>query len=443
MKTKTNLYRVLLTLLVALIAVPALFAAGQSEDAATGPEKVTLRFASNLPDRSSGQGLLEQKQMDKYLAAHPEVEFDTEYLQDEAYKQKLKVYTASNSLPDVFMIWPSPSYIAPMLANDLLEPLTETAAYPTDLDFMPGALDRFTHEGKIYGYSGNFDFFVLFYNEALFQEHNVKVPTTYNELMSAIKAFQAKGIAPVAGNGKDRWPASGMFGEIAIKYTGSQNVLFDAVDEVGFSENPDLLKAAQLYNNLVEAEMYPGSFISADYGTAKNQFTQGNTAMWYIGSWEMSMKADETLDAAFRENLNVTHFPVINGGKGKITDLYGWNGRGYVVSSGSENPEVAKGFLNYIFKPENWAKDAWQMGVYVPAQRYERFFTGSENSVQKKISEMANSLTSSTGVFWTNCKTAAFKTDADSAVQALAAGVYSPEELLEVLDEAAAKVEIE
>lgn len=53
-------------------------------------EKVTIRFFSNLPNRSIGQGLVEQMIIDEYMAENPNVEIQVEALDEEAYKMKFR-----------------------------------------------------------------------------------------------------------------------------------------------------------------------------------------------------------------------------------------------------------------------------------------------------------------------------------------------------------------
>ena len=50
--------------------------------------------------------------------------------------------------------------------------------------------------------------------------------------------------------------------------------------------------------------------------------------------------------------------PVIEGGKGKATDIAAWNGGGYAVSAKSEAKDEAIKFLNYMYQPDKLSKDA-------------------------------------------------------------------------------------
>ncbi|MBR1707807.1 MAG: extracellular solute-binding protein, partial [Clostridia bacterium] len=79
-------------------------------------ESVTIKVFSNLPDRTSGQGLVEQTIFDQYMAENPNIKIEIEELDDEAYKTKFKAYTNSKQMPDLVSVWGQPGFI-----NEVIE----------------------------------------------------------------------------------------------------------------------------------------------------------------------------------------------------------------------------------------------------------------------------------------------------------------------------------
>lgn len=408
-------------------------AAGESQKAA-GP--VTLKFFSNSPDRATGVGKLEDEIAAKYTGENPNVKIEFEALQDEPYKQKFKAYTASNSLPDIFMVWGQSAFFGPVMKSGYAAELN--AADYNDYKFVAGTLDGYSLDGKLYGLPRNLDTMLLLYNKAMFDDNGLKVPTTFNELLEVSKAFRAKGIAPLAMTGKDKWPLGILYQDLVVKLSGNQKLIYDAVDgKTSFAKEPDLLKAAQLVQQLANEKVFQDSFTSSDYGAANNLFAQEKAAMYYMGSWTMSMAGDANFSEHFRQNVGAVPFPVIEGGKGTAEDSLAWCGAGYAVSDKSANKAEAIKLLNYIFKPENSAKLSWQSGAQVPAQDYSEFMTGSENQLQKQITDLIAKATSSSGVVWYDSYTPGFKTDGENLSQELAAGIKTPEQFLEACDKAA------
>ena len=416
--------RLALCLLVLVVAGSACFGV-------MAAKKVTIKFFSNLPDRTSGQGRLEQMLVERYMAENPNVEVKIEALQDEPYKQKFRVYVAGNQLPDLFMVWGQPSFFNPIMKGGYAAELNPKDY--KDYDFFPGSLNGFSMNGRLYGLARITDLMVLYYNKAIFKENGVKVPSNYEELLAATKAFRKKGIAPCAINGRDQWTLNILYQDLVVKESGDQNLLNDALaQKVKFAENKSLLAAAKDFKDLVDLGFFQDSFIAADYGSARNLFAQERAVMFYMGSWEVGMATDENLSASFRKNLSAIAFPGMK--KGKTTDVMAWNGGGYAVSANSKVKKEAIKLLNYMMRPENWAKNAWQMGLAIPAQRYDRFMTGKETALQVKLTKILNNVTSTSGTPWNDAATPQFKTDSQTLIQEFAAGLCTPEEFLRRCD---------
>ena len=404
-----------------------------------GANKVTIKFFSNLPDRTAGQGRLEQLLIENYIKANPGVEVKVEALQDEPYKQKFRVYTAGNQLPDLFMVWGQPAFFDPIMKGGYAAELNKNDY--KDYGFFEGALDGFSMNGKLYGLARNTDLMVLYYNEKIFKDHKVKVPTTYDELVTAIKAFRKAGITPIAQNGRDCWVLNILYQDLVMKESGDPTLIYQALDQkVKFADHKHLLAAAQDLQALINLGIFQDSFVAADYGAARNLFGQEQAAMYYMGAWETGLAADENFSASFRNNVSVVPFPgMVGKGKGQATDLMGWFGGGYAVSASSPVKAEAIKLLNYIMAPENWAKNAWQLGLVIPGQKYDQFMTGQENKLQIQISEIINQSTSFSGTPWNDAATPGFKVDSETLIQEFAAGMKTPQEFLRACDQAAQK----
>lgn len=61
-------------------------------------EEVTLKLFSNLPDRKTGQGLVEQMIIDEYMEENQNVKIEVEALDEEAYKTKFKPLVAKRGI---------------------------------------------------------------------------------------------------------------------------------------------------------------------------------------------------------------------------------------------------------------------------------------------------------------------------------------------------------
>lgn len=390
---------------------------------------VTIRFMSNNPDRTSGIGLLEQTIIDNYMAENPNVTIEVEALQDQAYTAKFRAYQASNTLPDIFFVWGFPAQFMPIAEGGYAAELNP--ADFADYNFFPGTFDAYTSDGKLYGLPESIDITVLYYNKKIFADNNIAVPTTYQGLIEASQALRAKGIAPCAQNGKEKWCLSIIYDDLALKRTGSQSAMYDALNmKTDFATNPDFLQAAYDFKQLMDVGFFQDSFTSADYGSARNLFGQGKAAMYYMGSWEGSLASDPNFSDEFKANLGVMAFPSTEGGKGSSSDILGWSS-GLSVSANSPVKDAAIEFLKYWYLPENHTKLYWEMGLGLPAQKYDAFATGNETEIQKQLTQMLSGATSISICAWNDYLTPSFKTDVEGITQELAVGIKTPEQFVE------------
>ncbi len=436
--------RKILALLLVLIMVVGMAACSKKDSDSTqssneqegnNTESVTIKVFSNLTDRKSGQGLIEQTLFDNYMKENKNVKIEVEALDDEAYKTKFKAYASGSSMPDLVNAWGQPSFLYEVIDAGILAELN-TADYK-DYGFISGSLDGFSKEGKLYGLPRNTDVMAFYYNMALFDQNGWTVPTTYTELLALADKIKGAGLIPVSMDGSDKWPLSIYIHDLVIKAGGDfQTKLRDSVANGDFSD-PAYIKAAELLKQAVDAGLFQSGFETTDYGTAKNLFTNGQAAMYYMGSWEMSMATSEDVMEEVRNNIGVFSMPVIEGGSGKITDITAWNGGGYAVSANSKIKEEAMKLLNYMFKPDNWSKLAWENNVCMSAQDFSAYLTGKETQPQKAFTDLVSKSTSISGVTMNDRGTSEFKTVSEDLSQMLAIGSVTPEEFAKKLGEAA------
>ena len=408
------------------------FAAGAGEGGA--PKKANITFLSALPDRTSGMGLLEEKMMGGFTKENPGVTFTVEALNDEAFKQKFQAYTASNSLPDCVQSNLLYLYGPAMKAGQLAE--LNPKDYAND-DFLPGAFANFSYNGKLYGLPVEVTTIFFYYNQDVFAKNGVKVPATYQELLDAVKAFKAKGVTPIAMNGKDMWALGILIQDIILKTTGARRTVYDALDrKVNFATDPDIRKGTDYAKQLFDLKPFQDSFTAADYGAAKNLFTQGQAAMLYLGTWEMGMAGDTNIPANVSSNIRAMQVPPANAGK--QTDVVSW-GAGRSIASRSKVKAEAVTFLNWMFRKENWAKTSMEIGANIPCQKFDTFLTGKEGVLQKQIINMLINATSLNAPAYIDASTPEWKVDTMTLSQSFAAGLMTADQFLKGLDQAADK----
>ncbi len=389
---------------------------------------VTLKIFSNLPDRKNGQGLVEQTIIDEYMKENPNVTIEVEALDEEAYKTKFKAYSMEG-MPDVVSIWGQPSFLDEVLDAGVLAELNQDDY--KDYKFIAGSTDGFMKDGKLYGLPRNTDVAVFYYNQKMFDDNGWKVPTTYDELLALAQPIKDAGFIPVAMDGGDGWPMAVYLSDILFKLTGKEyaGIVANAVAAGDFSD-PALQQASELLRETADAGLFQNGYDSQDYGTAMNLFTNGQAAMFYMGSWETSMALNEDIPEEIRTNIRAFTMPVIEGGKGGANDIAAWNGGGYAVYAKSEVKEEAVKFLNYMYQPDKLSMYGWQNGVGMSAQDQTAYMSGNETELQLQIVEMVSNATSVSGTPMNDCGPSAFKTCIESEIQSVSNGSISVDDFL-------------
>lgn len=433
-KTKSYLIKVVFMFLIPIYLWGCSMGSNYSiEEQNSGKENITIKFLSNLPERWSGQGKLEQLLIDKYMEENKNVTIEVEAYQDEPYKQRFKAYAISNDLPDIFFTWGQPSFFSPIMKGGYAAELNKDSFKETG--FMEESLKGFSLNRKLYGVPKSSDYMVLYYNKALFEKYAIDVPNTFGQLIEVCNKLNKIGIIPISINAKDKWPLALLYQNLVLMEGGDQNLIYNAIKgDIKFSENVVLKKAAEDLKKLIEVNGKEEMISQEDFNASMNLFTQEKAAMYYMGSWEVGMENNPTLSDRFKQNIRVTNLPLSNGG-----GLVAWNGGGYAVSSKSEVKDEAIKLLEYMMKPENWSKMGWENGLIVPAQKNEDNRYKNESVLQKQIVNILNNAESQSGTPWYDSLTPNFKASIEDLSYQLALGGKNIEDFLLEVDKEIAK----
>jgi raffinose/stachyose/melibiose transport system substrate-binding protein len=413
-------------LVLGLALVPA--------SAAHAEPKVTLKMGDNLPDRSNTWGAIVEQINSEFKTAHPGTEIVTESYPDQPYQQKMKIYATAKQLPDVFKFWSVTALLKPLIDGGFVAPLDR--AELDKLDYLPGALDTNTYDGKLYGIPVSTDFWVIYYNKKLFKDAGIeRVPATLDELYGLIPKLKAKGIIPMATDGKDAWPLSITFDLLAWRIAGERALTRKALERKIKFTDPVFVQAARELQQFVKSGLFQDDLMVSDYGAARNLFGQGKAAMFLMGSWELGLGTDKAFSEDFRANVDVFKFPILKDGKGVADDLMAWYGGNYVVSASSKNIALGKQYL--VFYARRFPELAWEKQAALPAQTVKPRTT--DTPVARSILRIVSEAKATSGTPALDLSTPRFKDDNENAIRELCSGLITPEEFVRKLDASAAK----
>ena len=355
----------LLSLLLALVMALSLAACGGgdggSNSGGTAPAQNSGDSGAQTGGDSAGGQTLTWALWDKdstaywqaladgYMASHEGVTIVMVDLGSNDYMTQLATQlSGGNGELDVLSIKDIPGY-ANLINLEILEPLNDVLTTPKE-DFN-GVLEQLTDaSGNFYGIPFRADFWVVFYNKALFDAAGVPYPTNdmtledYDAL--ARKMTSGSGSEKVYGAHYHTWrSAVSLFGILDGK-----NTIIDGTYDF---HKPDY--------EMVLAQQKDG--IVMDYGELKTAnlhysaaFQNGTAAMVNMGSWFLATMQQYNANAA-TEGYEPVDFGMVKyphpagvpagSTLGTVTSLG--------VNANSENKELANDFVNWCAGPEGAA----------------------------------------------------------------------------------------
>jgi len=278
----------------------------------------------------------------------------------EEYDTKLNALIAANDCPDVFICNPGPNltqYVESGTAMDLTDLLNTKEAdwYGT---FTDGIFERMTYDGKIYAVPTNFAAALVFYNTEMFAAAGAKVPTTYDEWITACKKLQDAGYTPISCSAGTSWCLSMVAGYLCDREGGPDNLIGANAGTVDWT-SPSFIAAG---NKLVELSKFfqpTAAGDSNDQATAA--FYNGEAAMLIQGSWVIGQINGNNPD--FEDKCGVFSFPGIEGGADPNRMIVKTDN--LVVSATTENLDACVALMK-CFTDETAQKYTAEVGGKIP-----------------------------------------------------------------------------
>lgn len=368
-KSHTKWVTLILSLCLMLVAAGCSSGGADSAGVSQEGDKTTVTFMHLWPEGvSAGQNKIVNQIIEEYQKENPNVTIKTEVLDNEQYKNKLKVLSASNELPDVGVTWAA-GFMTPYVQGGLFTPIDDLLQGELKDKFVEGTTEAFAIDGKTYGLPLEFNITPVFYNKAIFDQYGLEIPQTYEELKQIINTLSSSGIAPIALGNKDRWTGSLIYMFLAERFAG-QEALASAINGSGSFTDEGLMKAATEVQSLVDSNAFIKGFNGLSNEEAKSEFLNGKAAMYVMSTWELpNFTTNEDIPQEFRDSVGFFKFPEAEGGKGDINSWVGGPGVGLFVSEKSKVKEEAKKFTEYFVT--TWGEQSVTGAGVIPATKVD------------------------------------------------------------------------
>jgi raffinose/stachyose/melibiose transport system substrate-binding protein len=412
-----------LALTLALTTLVALGGCGPKEKK---PVTITFWHLDNQDDFKA----VWQKQADEFMAANPHVKIEITVLENEAFKQKVATVMQSGNPPDLFRSWGGGTmnqYAEAGLLKDVTKEMKKGDFLET---IGEGPMGVYSYKGKIYGAPYNMGAVGIWYNKKIFAKHGLSEFKTWSELVEGCKKLKAAGVTPIALGEQDKWPGHFWFGYLAVRIAGGEGIE-SAYSRKGKFTDPAFIEAFKKFKELVDLGAFQKGFMGASYNDQASLVANGKAAMELMGQWAPGVQEQQTADKkGLGADLGFMAFPAVEGGKGKITDVFG-GGDGYVI--GKNAPDETVEFLKFMLSKEQYVKIVNSPMTLIPTVKGTSELLKDAN--MKKIAEAT-----AKAEFYQLYFDQAFPPTVGSAVldavQGICAGTKSPEEAAGMIQKA-------
>jgi multiple sugar transport system substrate-binding protein len=278
-----------------------------------------------------------EAQVAAFEAAHPNVDVVLENTggANDNNVQLQNTLSAGSGAPDV--VQPEYQSLPQFVLADSLVDLTEYGFADLESLYTPSTWGSVT-QGGIWGLPQDSGPMALFYNQRVFDEFSIEVPTTWDDYIEAGRQLQAADPEYFITN--DAGGDAG-FGSAMIWQAGGRPFAADGENVTIDLQDEGTRQWADTWTTLVQEGLV--SDIAGWSDEWFNGLATGKIATLPIGAWAPGVFESGAADGA--GDWRVAPMPTYDGGK-PVTAENG--GSTQVVTNQSENPALAAGFLKWL-----------------------------------------------------------------------------------------------
>lgn len=300
-------------------------------------EEISLTFM--MPQSHAKDFLLEL--IGEYEKEHPGINLEIQRIPDDQWIDLVHSKAAVGEMPDLIRLdkW----VLEAVGTRHFVEFGEETPWYSR---VLPEQLENKLIDGKLYGLpisatSG----LGLIYNEKIFDDLGLAVPTTIEELYEVCGRISQAGIIPLYASDKEAWTIQVAFNCMVMQYTDEATWDKLKTNQLKWSQVAEYRNILEDIKALREKGYTNEDYMEATYNSAVEAVAEGRAAMYVMGQF--------FINDVLRKNpeceLMMTPFPY--NGSDRLSVI---SGAGvFAVCKESEHVKEAEDFLEWFSQPEH------------------------------------------------------------------------------------------
>lgn len=225
--------------------------------------------------------------------------------------------------------------------------------------FVPGTLDSYASDGKVYAIPTSFGAWGCWYDARQFREHGWTIPMTWSEFETLCSRIASEGVAPLAFQGK--YPHYAWFTYVSLAQRCGGLTLINRMNalEPGAFSHPDAIWAARLMQEMGTRFFQKGA-MAMTHTESQLQYVTNKAAMIFCGTW-LENEQKDTIPPGFE--MRCFNVPAVEGGKGNPKLFHGRGAEYIFMPTDSKQHEIAGDFARYLVSLKNGPDMAASIGV--------------------------------------------------------------------------------
>lgn len=300
-----------------------------------------------------------QETYERFHAANPDITINFDYLDHDAYHNKMQALAISGNLPDILTLWPGKrtGYLTGRgYAKDLRDLIKRDGV---DKLLRPVFTQAQAPTGEVYEIGVPYVNFtnVVYVNRKLLNEVKLDYPKTLGEMIGQSKAIRAAGYRPAVFGDQSSWVLQSCLLSVMVGRMGTPewfaNVLKGA-DGAAFTDAP-FVGALKKIPEMVDAGFIDPSEPSTTREQALSAFVSGRSVYFIGGIWEV-VNLTSALPPEMKADVEIRSLPEIEGAALANSDSSsGQPSTGFGMSAklNDEKSEAAWKWIKFNLDPSN------------------------------------------------------------------------------------------
>ena len=271
----------------------------------------------------------------------PDVELEWECVDwGDAFSSQIQGRIASGDVTD--LIIGKAQDVIPYAKAGAIEPISLEGIEKID-DNVIGSI---TYEGNIYGIPYNASYQGVLYNKTMFEEYDLPIPATREELVEITDTLKRLGEIPFATHFQESWNVGNITMQFMIGDIFQKDAQWGDKFRAGEEQFTDsvLLKETFEQNQFLLEHSYSDALIIDQYESDK-RFAEGEGAMYLTGTWSL-----QAIEQYADEECEYGIFPYPNAsGDAKLIKETNMT---FMMGRGSKNKEQVEAILEELLSNE-------------------------------------------------------------------------------------------